>query len=123
MLLFSHALYQHDAATRVISRLNKEVTAAREALATLKPQAGLAPAIPAGPALATTAEVAGAADTPTEGAGLTEEVVMQLQNTATILTQERKRRGRTIPEGLTQADHIRNYNTLVSHPVSCVFFK
>ena len=66
---------------------------------------------------AQTAEVAGPADTPTEGAGLTEEVVSKLQDTATILTQERKRRGRTIPEGLTQADMIRGYNTLASHPV------
>ncbi|MPC16478.1 Pre-mRNA-processing factor 19 [Portunus trituberculatus] len=113
----SHALYQHDAATRVIARLNKEVTAAREALATLKPQAGIAPAAPAGPTIAATAEAGGAADVPSEGAGLTEEVVARLQDTATILTQERKRRGRTVPEGLTPAEQIRGFTTLASHPI------
>ncbi|XP_043470589.1 pre-mRNA-processing factor 19 [Leptopilina heterotoma] len=111
----SHALYQHDAACRVIARLTKEVTAAREALATLKPQAGITQptAIPQ-PAVA--AEAGGAAAQPAEQAGITEEVIQKLQDRATVLTQERKRRGRSVPEDLLPADSIRNFQLLANHP-------
>lgn len=69
------------------------------------------------PLQAATAEAGGSADMPPEGAGLSEEVVGRLQDTATVLTQERKRRGRTVPEGLTPAEDIRSMSTLASHPV------
>ncbi|CAB0032210.1 unnamed protein product [Trichogramma brassicae] len=110
----SHALYQHDAACRVIARLTKEVTAAREALATLKPQAGIAQNATAQPALA--AEAGGIAAQPTEQAGITEDVIQKLQEKATVLTQERKRRGRSVPEELVSQENIRSFQTLASHP-------
>ncbi|KAG8275656.1 Pre-mRNA-processing factor 19 [Homalodisca vitripennis] len=112
----SHALYQHDAACRVIGRLTKEVTAAREALATLKPQAGIAQP-PAGiPQPAIAVEAAGVAAQPTEQAGMTPEIIQKLQDKATVLTQERKKRGRTVPEDLVSHDTVRNFHTLASHP-------
>ncbi|RZC33488.1 pre-mRNA-processing factor 19, partial [Asbolus verrucosus] len=108
----SHALYQHDAACRVIARLNKEVTAAREALATLKPQAGITTV----PQPAVAAEAGGIANQPTEQAGMTDEVIQNLQDKATVLTQERKKRGRTVPEELTTHEQLRLFKTLASHP-------
>ncbi|XP_056634510.1 pre-mRNA-processing factor 19 [Diorhabda carinulata] len=106
----SHALYQHDAACRVIARLNKEVTAAREALATLKPQAGITTV----PQPAVAAEAAGIANQPTEQAGMSEEVIEKLQEKATVLTQERKKRGKTVPEELTTQEQLRAFKTLSS---------
>lgn len=50
--------------------------------------------------------------------GMSAEVVSRLQERATALTQERKRRGRTVPEGLMAPDQIRAFLTLASHPVS-----
>ncbi|XP_043279544.1 pre-mRNA-processing factor 19-like [Venturia canescens] len=111
----SHALYQHDAACRVIARLTKEVTAAREALATLKPQAGIAQ-IAAIPQPAVAVEAGGLAAQPTEQAGITDDVIQKLQEKATVLTQERKRRGRSIPEDLLPQENIRAFQTLASHP-------
>lgn len=113
----SHALYQHDAACRVIARLNKEVTAAREALATLKPQAGIM-AAPTAHQAAIGAEATGYASKPVEQAGMTPDVIKKLQDKATVLTQERKKRGRTVPEDLVTHDQIRDFMILASHPVS-----
>lgn len=113
----SHALYQHDAACRVIARLNKEVTAAREALATLKPQAGITPmsqVITQQPM--TAPEAPGIASQPIEQAGMNAEVIQKLQDKATILTQERKKKGKTVPEELVSAEKIRSFLTLASHP-------
>lgn len=54
---------------------------------------------------------------PIEAAGLTPEIISQLQDKATVLTQERKRRGKTMPEGLATAEALKGYKTLASHPV------
>ncbi|KAM9377109.1 pre-mRNA-processing factor 19 [Pholidichthys leucotaenia] len=111
----SHALYQHDAACRVIARLTKEVTAAREALATLKPQAGLvAPqAVPASQPAA--ASAGGEPMEISEQVGMTPEIIQKLQDKATILTTERKKRGKTVPEDLVRAEDLSKYRQVASH--------
>uniref|UniRef100_A0AAY4BYM5 Pre-mRNA-processing factor 19 n=1 Tax=Denticeps clupeoides TaxID=299321 RepID=A0AAY4BYM5_9TELE len=100
----SHALYQHDAACRVIARLTKEVTAAREALATLKPQAGLIvpQAIPASQPAAV-----GAGGEPMD---INDQVGM----TADII----QKRGKTVPEELVRAEDLSKYRQVASHVVS-----
>lgn len=112
----SHALYQHDAACRVIARLNKEVTAAREALATLKPQAGISSIQTSVQQPTVATEAPGLASQPVEQAGMSVEVIQKLQDKATVLTQERKKKGKTVPEELVSADKLRSFMTLSSHP-------
>lgn len=114
----SHALYQHDAACRVIARLNKEVAAAREALATLKPQAGILAAA-GGTQQAMDIDTTTYTTQPIEQTGMTAEIIEKLQEKATVLTEERRNRGRTVPRDLVTADQIRNFSMLASHPVSC----
>ncbi|MBN3324178.1 PRP19 factor, partial [Atractosteus spatula] len=110
----SHALYQHDAACRVIARLTKEVTAAREALATLKPQAGLV--VPqAVPASQPTAAGGGEPMEVSEQVGMTPEIIQKLQDKATVLTTERKKRGKTVPEELVRAEDLSKYRQVASH--------
>uniref|UniRef100_A0A6Q2XX46 Pre-mRNA-processing factor 19 n=1 Tax=Esox lucius TaxID=8010 RepID=A0A6Q2XX46_ESOLU len=122
----SHALYQHDAACRVIARLTKEVTAAREALATLKPQAGLvAPqsiercSLPV-PLFLMFCPVLfqGGGGEPmevSEQVGMSQEIIQKLQDKATVLTTERKKRGKTVPEDLVRAEDLSKYRQVASH--------
>lgn len=118
----SYALYQHDAACRVIARQDKEVTAAREALATLKPQAALAAQQPVAvpqpvqqPAEPTRPEPM-EEDTQLEAIGLSPEVLQQLQETHVKLTSLRKKRGKEMPAGLPTATQLKHYSQSSSHP-------
>lgn len=112
----SHALYQHDAACRVIARLNKEVTAAREALATLKPQAAGYNFTEQPEAGATQQQLPEVMETELAPGEMTDDILQKLQDTATMLTAERKKKGKKVPEGLTSAEEIANFQLVSTHP-------
>ena len=54
--------------------------------------------------------------------GMSEEITNKIQARADILTNERKRRGKTVPEGLATTEDISNYRQLASHTVSIALF-
>jgi len=116
----SHALYQHDAACRVIARLTKELTAAREALATLKPQANISVSSMDMTPMSTvaTADVsAAAAGGVQEATGMTGEIIDKLQEKGQKLSGERRKKSKTVPKDLVDADTIKKqFKTLASHP-------
>lgn len=49
--------------------------------------------------------------------GMSEEVTSKIQAKADSLTADRKRRGKTVPEGLATAEDISQYRQLASHTV------
>jgi len=98
----AHALYQQDAACRVIARLVKERDEARRQLATAQAQ------------LATTLTIKEDA-MDTESKGISEQVKQKMINLSKKLTAERKKRI-IAPETATVED-IRQYAVLSSHPV------
>ncbi|KAI0979741.1 hypothetical protein GJ496_011383 [Pomphorhynchus laevis] len=106
----SHSLYQQDAACRVIARLTKEVSAAREALATLKPQA----AVNTATAQYQNNQVMNDSSMPVE-AEIPTEVIKKLEETAANLTRERKLRGKKLPERLWSSDKLKEYRCVESH--------
>lgn len=111
----SHALYQQDAACRVISRLKKESNTAREALSTLKPQSAVAQ--PSAHITSTGPQAMDTVESIDDGEpiGLSEEVKKSLGDKADVLTKKRKTRGKRLPEDLANQDNIRHYAQNASH--------
>uniref|UniRef100_A0A8C8CR40 Pre-mRNA-processing factor 19 n=1 Tax=Oncorhynchus tshawytscha TaxID=74940 RepID=A0A8C8CR40_ONCTS len=99
----SHALYQHDAACRVIARLTKEVTAAREALATLKPQAGLVVA----QAVASQPHVTG----DIWDMAMLGYIFVHTSPLPSLFPQ----RGKTVPEELVRTEDLSKYRQVATH--------
>lgn len=50
--------------------------------------------------------------------GISAEIHQKLQDTAAVLTQERKRKGKAIPQNLASAEAIKEYQVIASHTVS-----
>merc|ERR1712195_331734 len=98
----SHALYQHDAACRVIARLIKERDSARASLANA--QADISATAAAAPAAM---EV--------EEAGITKEIIKKMSATSAKLSKTRKKR--VAPEGHATLEQISGYKNLSSHPI------
>jgi len=97
----SHSLYQHDAACRVIARLKNELSAAREALATLKPQHDLSNG-KVGNGNATSDEI----NDPV--------FIERLQTKGNQLTSARKKRTKKLPEDLINVDLMKEFKTVNS---------
>lgn len=112
----SHALYQHDAACRVIARLTKEATAAREALATLKPQAGVSQVSATAHAVAGSTKVDDMDIIEPAEVGMSEEILQKLQDEAKELTEGRRKRGKKVPVDLTPVEDIKAFKEIASHP-------
>ncbi|CAD6187921.1 unnamed protein product [Caenorhabditis auriculariae] len=101
----SHALYQHDAACRVIARLSKELTAAREALSTLKPHTA-----------SKEKDVSMEVDENAEEAhGISEAIIKSLEEKSKSLTAERKSRGKNLPSGLASQEDFSNFKQKAAH--------
>lgn len=118
----SHALYQHDAACRVIARLKKERDEARAQLSQAERQ------IPMTVSTATTVNASAisngkrAAEDEDLGPGgkkmrpgISTSIITELTDCNTALSQQRKKR--QIPSTLAPIDDLERYTQLSSHPL------
>jgi pre-mRNA-processing factor 19 len=112
----SHSLYQHDAACRVIARLNKELSAARDALSTLKPHVAVHNSHLGSVGGVETNGNHNNGEQNTEE-GISEELAQKLQEKSSTLTQMRKQKSKKLPEDLATVDDIKSYSVKGSHTV------
>jgi len=99
----SHALYQHDAACRVIARLTKERNEAREALLNLQQTLNIQ-------APAEDAEMTDASN----GIGMTPEIIENMSNTSDALSKVRRKR-KPGPEIATH-DDVKSFSNKIEIP-------
>jgi len=102
----AHALYQHDAATRVIARLIKERDEARSALVQFQSQVG---------SISPRASQASSEMEVEETTGLPEDVISKVTARAQELSKSRK--SKAIPDTLATIEEIKGYSVLGSHNV------
>jgi len=105
----SHALYQHDAACRVIARLIRERDEARSTLANLR---SANPGLITGPAAASS----GAADqmeVEAPAVSISEDIKNKMVSKSQELSKERKKR--TAPSTLATADDVKEFQVLSSN--------
>ncbi|MFQ6666322.1 hypothetical protein Gotur_032707, partial [Gossypium turneri] len=117
----SHALYQHDAACRVIARLKKERDEARSLLAQAERQAPL----PASAATANVSALSNGKRVSEDGdmgpgskqmrPGVSESIIAELTECNAALSQQRKKH--QIPPTLAPVDALERYTQLSSHPL------
>ncbi|KAJ8339855.1 hypothetical protein SKAU_G00344880 [Synaphobranchus kaupii] len=105
----SHALYQHDARLQGSSPASPRSLGHSEA-------SGWTGRTPDCSCLSAAA-VAGGGELMevSEQVGMTPDVIQKLQDKATVLTTERKKRGKTVPEELVRAEDLSKYRQVASH--------
>lgn len=101
----AHALYQHDAACRVIARLIKERDDARSALGDT--QGNVAQAM----------QQAAAGEAAAAGAGINEEVGKAMQACAKALSKNRKKQIKELGAAVADRGEIKKYKSTASHPL------
>ncbi|KAL0305240.1 UNVERIFIED_CONTAM: Pre-processing protein [Sesamum angustifolium] len=120
----SHALYQHDAACRVIARLKKERDEARALLAQAErqiPMSVVAPNAVTDAALSNGKRAADNDELDPNGKrirpGISSSIISELTDCNTVLSQQRKKATGKIPSTLAPVDAVERYTQLTVNPL------